>query len=89
MDLLSQLAENVVRQIDADSRNRFQTALNELTDYHRFLLEAYSTTSSQTAAVRAMPVFARAGAPPIRTGFRFITTSLTGRSQSSTAIPIS
>ena len=46
MDLLSQLAENVVRQIDADSRNRFQTALNELTDYHRFLLEAYSTTSS-------------------------------------------
>ncbi len=45
--LLAELAENVSRQIQAGSHVRFDAALNELTEYHRFLLEAYATVSEE------------------------------------------
>src|SRR5205807_8666289 len=46
-DILEELADKVITQIDSLAVARFEEALNEMTRYHRFLLDAYATTTPE------------------------------------------
>src|SRR5262245_19749568 len=45
-DILEELADKVIAQIDRLALTGFESALDEMVRYHRFLLEAYATTST-------------------------------------------
>ncbi len=50
-DMLEELADKVIGQMDRLAVTSFQTALEEMIDFHRFLIEAYETRDEHGQAV--------------------------------------
>ena len=50
-DLLEELADKVIGQMDRLAVTSFETALDEMIDFHRFLIEAYETSDQTGKAV--------------------------------------
>lgn len=48
-EILAELGEMVVAQIDARAVSSFEAALDDMTDYHRFLIDAYAADGASLA----------------------------------------